>query len=217
MWLVSSRPAAGNRGRSASSRLPRMRGRAGRRVEHVLELRLDEGALLLDDEDGLQPIGEAARTLRLQRKRHCHLVEPGCRAAAPPPRRCRGPRTLGGRRGRTCRWSATPNHARSESHTVRSSRLARQYASHRFQLALVEPRLLLLLASVRPADSEALSAGRTGSSGMTIPDPLQGRSPPTRRLRRCRGCTSAPPSSHCSARARRRGARSRGSPAPRPD
>ena len=45
-------------------------------VELLLQLRLDDGALLLDDQHLLQPLGEAPHSLGLERPRHRHLVEP---------------------------------------------------------------------------------------------------------------------------------------------
>src|SRR3546814_7730865 len=44
-------------------------------VELLLELVLDEGAPLLDDEDLLQPLGEGAHALALQRPGHDDLVD----------------------------------------------------------------------------------------------------------------------------------------------
>ena len=45
-------------------------------VELLLQLRLDDRALLLDDENFFEPLGKAADALRLQRPAHRHLVEP---------------------------------------------------------------------------------------------------------------------------------------------
>ena len=49
--------------------------RVGAAVELLLELRLDQRALLLNDEDRLKPVGEAVDALRLERPRRRHLVE----------------------------------------------------------------------------------------------------------------------------------------------
>ena len=49
--------------------------RVGAAVELLLELRLDQRALLLHDEDRLQPVGEAVHALRLKRPRRGDLVE----------------------------------------------------------------------------------------------------------------------------------------------
>src|SRR5215212_915409 len=51
-------------------------GRVCGAVEHLLELRLEERALLLDDEDLVEPVGELADDLRLQRPDHAELQQP---------------------------------------------------------------------------------------------------------------------------------------------
>src|SRR5712664_2508103 len=48
-------------------------------VELFLDLVLDDLALFLDDEDLFEPFGEAARSLRLERPGHRHLVETDAR------------------------------------------------------------------------------------------------------------------------------------------
>ena len=51
--------------------------RAVGRVEQLLlDLRLDQRALLLDDEDQLEPFGETAHALLVERPRHRDLVDP---------------------------------------------------------------------------------------------------------------------------------------------
>src|SRR5207302_827174 len=45
-------------------------------IELLLHLVLDDGALFLDDEDLLQPLGEMAHAVALERPAHSHLVEP---------------------------------------------------------------------------------------------------------------------------------------------
>ena len=169
MWLVS-RPARGReQGPVALVALAVDAGCAGRRVQHVLELGLDEGALLLDDEDGVEPLGEATRALRLQRKRHRDLVEPD---AEPPRRGLVDAEVLerladievglaGGR-------DPEPRPVRVPHRAVEPVGAAER--PDRLELALIEP-LLLLLRRVRPADPETLG-GKDGIVGDDDPDPL---------------------------------------------
>ena len=84
--------------------MTRGRALAGQVVEQVLDLVLDEAALLLHDEDLVEPAGEALDAVRLQRPTHADLVEG--QAQAP---RCRLVdaeivERLGARRDRIFRW-----------------------------------------------------------------------------------------------------------------
>ena len=128
----------------------RVRGR----VQHVLELRLDQRALLLDDDDGVEPLGEAPRPLRLQREGHRHLVQPD---PEPPPRRLVDAQILerlphvevglaGGRHPQ-------PRPVRIPYRAVEA--VGARERLHRFELVLVQT-LLLLLGRVRPADPQPL-------------------------------------------------------------
>ena len=142
--------------------------RTRHRVQHVLELGLDEGALLLDDEDGLQPLGEAPRPLGLQRKRHRHLVEPD----PEPARRLfvdaeileRLPNVKIGLAGGR---DPEPRPVRVPHRAVEAVGAAERLDG--FQLPFVEPHLLLL-GRVRPADSQTLR-GDHGHVGEDDCDP----------------------------------------------
>ena len=72
-----SSPALGSSGAPHSSLLPTTRGPApaGEIVEDADELVLDEAALLLDDEDVLEPVGKTPRALGLERPGQPDLVE----------------------------------------------------------------------------------------------------------------------------------------------
>ena len=76
IWLASSAPQAGSSTRFCFVLLADHHRRAGAAVELLLDLRLDQRALLLHDEDRLQPLGEAVDAVRLERPGRGDLVEP---------------------------------------------------------------------------------------------------------------------------------------------
>ena len=135
------------------------------RVEHILELRLDKSAFLLDDEDRLEPVGEAPRAIGLQRKRHRDLVQPNSDLprrhlvdAEIPERLPDVEIGLAGGRDPEPRPVAIPHRA------VEAVGPAEHLDS--FELALVQAHLLLL-GRIRPADPQPLG-GNDGIVGMTI-------------------------------------------------
>ena len=76
IWLLESAPWEGNSGRSCSSRLPTIRGASATPVEQLLELALDQRALLLDHDDLLEAGGEGAHGLGLERPDEAELQDP---------------------------------------------------------------------------------------------------------------------------------------------
>ena len=76
IWLASSAPQAGRMHVPLFVLLADHHRRIGAAEELLLHLRLDQRALLLDDQDRLQAFGEAVHAVRLERPGNGDLVEP---------------------------------------------------------------------------------------------------------------------------------------------
>ena len=77
---------------------------------------LEERALLLDDEDLLEPARELADDARLHREQHAHLEDADAVAAQCRRRPARARRAPGARRSRSCRAVTMPSHAFGVAH-----------------------------------------------------------------------------------------------------
>ena len=80
----------------------------GQIVELLLDLRLDQRALLLDDQDQIEAFGELQHALRLERPGHGDLVESQAQLVGLAPRRCRARRAPRARRDSSCRMVMMP-------------------------------------------------------------------------------------------------------------
>ena len=94
-WATAIRPL--------SSRLADDDGLMGDAVEHFAQLRLDQRALLLDDDDRDRARRRRPAALRLDRPDAAELEECAGRARRSAPRRGRARRAPGARRDRICR------------------------------------------------------------------------------------------------------------------
>ena len=104
-WCRSpARRSTGMSARSSSSCLPTTRGRSGAAVEHVLGEHLEEGPLLLDDEDLLEAAGELADDARLHREHEPHLEDADAVAAERGLVQAQLVEAPGARRSTSCRW-----------------------------------------------------------------------------------------------------------------
>ena len=74
---------AGQQDRTVGVALAHHAGRTGGAVERIAQLHLDERALLLDDDDLIEAIGEAPGDLVVERVDHAHLQEPDPVGAEP--------------------------------------------------------------------------------------------------------------------------------------
>ena len=81
IWSESSSPTMPSSGRSSSSYLPTMRGRSGAPYSTSLANSSRNRALLLDDQDLLEPAAELADDARLHRREHPHLEDADAVAA----------------------------------------------------------------------------------------------------------------------------------------